>query len=396
MALGGYKFRGYKFVLPSDYDATVDEQVIAQALRLHKCKLKAFMSACAATNADWQFYETNGDASFETYGNVIYKLDADGFNYASFFRYGSDDAYYCMLTISNGSTNGTVGILLQNYYSYYSSTTFYHTSINNDMDSIGIAPITFANVFDSNAMFQRLSFYSQDNSGTYSGTNSATLSKSLINHYCGYAIKGKNIISIFGNTLNILTPRVLSVGSLRLSSPDDTSNMFSNTFTFFTITGSSVLQYVYNITEIQVSGRNGYPYERTATSGSNKSCSVYINLPTRALVINPSTNIPYENAVLCTQFSRINYGFPDQINEDKIASKGVVDIDLIAINCFCKTGEGAVPYQVCANGNYLCVQKWQETMNETYAFTNSSLYIGWDASNPDIRLESSWAEYSES
>lgn len=74
----------------------------------------------------------------------------------------------------------------------------------------------------------------------------------------------------------------------------------------------------------------------------------------------------------------------------------MVDIDLIAINCFCKTGEGAVPYQVCANGNYLCVQKWQETMNETYAFTNSSLYIGWDASNPDIRLESSWAEYSES
>lgn len=396
MSLGGYKFRGYKFILPSDYDATVDEQVIAQALRLHKCKLKAFMSACAATNADWQFYETNGDASFETYGNVIYKLDTDGFNYASFFRYGSDDAYYCMLTISNGSTNGTVGILLQNYYSLYSSTTFYHTSIDNDMDSIGIAPITFANVFDSNAMFQRLSFFSQDNNGTYSGASSATLSKSLINHYCGYAIKGKNIISIFGNTFNTLVARVLSVGSLRLSSPDDTSNMFSNTVRFSTTTGSSIVTCIYQITDIQVSGRTGYPYERNSTSGSNISSSVLINLPTRALVINPSTNIPYENAVLSTQLNRINYGFSNQINNDKITSKGAVDIDLLAINCFCKTGNGANPYQVCANGNYLCVQKWQETMNEIYAFTNSNLYIGWDASNPDIRLESSWVEYPES
>lgn len=384
MSLGGYKFRGYKFILPSDYDATVDEQVIAQALRLHKCKLKAFMSACAATNADWQFYETNGDASFETYGNVIYKLDTDGFNYASFFRYGSDDAYYCMLTISNGS----LGTDVVNYYWGYENSTSNHTRLTNNMDSIGTEPITFANV-NSGSMYHRLTFFSQDASSMDSASTGNSLSKSVSNHYCGYAIKGKNIISIFtiGST-NTYIVKISSIGSLKLSSPNDNSNMFSvctETSNITSVTQTQFVSYIYNI---QVIGRDGFPYENSAHS-SGTSRYVFFNLPQKAMIINPGTNIPYENAIISAQMKRKSGSI---LNMDGISSKGAVDIDLIALNCFAKSTIGINAKQTCANGNYFCVRS-VVVSNSNYYFCNSSLYIGWDPSNPDLSQESSWIEY---
>jgi hypothetical protein len=384
MSLGGYKFRGYKFILPSDYDATVDEQVIAQALRLHKCKLKAFMSACAATNADWQFYETNGDTSFETYGNVIYKLDTDGFNYASFFRYGSDDAYYCMLTISNGS----LGTDVVNYYWGYENSTSNHTQLTNNMDSIGTEPITFANV-NSGPMYHRLTFFSQDSNGMDSAAYGNSLSKSVSSRYCGYAIKGKNIISIFttGPTASYIV-KISSIGSLKLSSPNDNSNMFSVCVSTGDFTGITQTQYASYVNNIQVSGRNGFPYENSAHS-SGTSRYVFFNLPQKAMIINPGTNIPYENAIISAQMRRKSGSI---LNVDGISSKGAVDIDLIALNCFAKSTIGADSKQICANGNYFCVRNIVVS-GANYYFCNSSLYIGWDPSNPDLSQESSWIEY---
>lgn len=382
MSLGGYKFVGYKFTLPADYDATVDEQVIAQALLLHKCKLKAFMGSCAASGANWQFYEVNGDASFENYGNVIYKLDLDGFNYASFFRYGSDDAYYCMLTISNG----TLGTEVQNYYYGYKASTNNHTYLTNNLDSIGIAPITFSNVFG--AMYHRLTFYSQDTASSSSAAYNNTLSKSVSEHYCGYVAKGKNIISIFSSSLSNFTIKISSFDSLTLSSPKDSSNMFSVCVTSGNSTGITQEQYVSSIYNIQVSGQNGLPYEYGAHT-SNTSRYVFFNLPQKAMIINPGSNIPYENAIISAQSERLTGG---ELNLDGITSKGAVDIDLIAVNCFANASYGINANQTCANGNYFCVKN-TIVSSSNYYFCNSSLYIGWDPSNPNISETSSWVDY---
>ena len=118
MSLGGYKFRGYKYTRPADYDSSVDAQVLAEVLKMHKCKLKAFTESCAASGAEWDFSYSNGDYAFGTHGNVIYKLDSSGFNLVSFFRYGTDDAYYAIVTLSDASwnTNDNKSLTLSNYY----------------------------------------------------------------------------------------------------------------------------------------------------------------------------------------------------------------------------------------------------------------------------------------
>ena len=392
MSLGGYKFVGYKFALPADYDSSVDAQVIAQALRLHKCKLKAFMSSCALTHAEWGFSEINGDASFEDYGNVIYKLDADGFNYASFLRYGTESAYYCILTISKG----TLGTDVKNYYLLY-STSYYHTKLTNNLDSIGIEPITFTNVFstDSNAMYHRLTFLSQDDSGIAGSSSDNSLSKSVSAHYCGYAVKGKNIISIFSSDFSSFYARVLSIGSLTLSSPGDTSNMFSLCTSFATVSTGSDRPYVYGVSYIQVNGNNGKPYElQTTSSAGLGSYAAYVRicLPQKAMVINPGTNIPYENAVIGALDNRLN---GSELNLDGITSKGSVDIDLLAVNCFAQNTYVISAKQTCADGNYLCVSTFKTSLSADFYYQNSTLYIGWDSSNPDFTVASSWTDYPE-
>lgn len=52
MALGGYKFVGYHYTVPSGYDSSDQEQVKAQCLRMFKCRLKAFIDSCSASGAE--------------------------------------------------------------------------------------------------------------------------------------------------------------------------------------------------------------------------------------------------------------------------------------------------------------------------------------------------------
>ena len=399
MSLGGYKFVGYKFVLPADYDSTVDAQVIAQCLRLHKMKLKAFMESCTATGANWQFFETNGDASFEDYGNVIYKLDADGFNYASFFRYGSDNAYYCMLTMSDASYSSGKALLIHNEYWAYVSSSNWKFTISNNMDSIGIEPITFANMFSTatNSMYHRLSFVT--NYG-WTVTSANTLSKSVTNNqYFGYAIKGKNIISISSQNITSLSStyvKISSIGSLQLASNTDTSNMFSyltGASDSTAATGNYAEGILKSQTFIQVSGSNGLPYEYGSHTSGGPAPNVYIRTPYRAICVLPNSNIPFEPAII----SAMNKRTTNIMNSDGIPTKGAVSVDLLATNLIISNSTNlTMPYvetlRSCGNGNYLCINKTNPSSNG-YWIRAGILYCGWDPSNPDIMQESSWPVY---
>ena len=98
MSLGGYKFVGYKCARPSGYVVGDTTSETNWVLLVHKTRVKAFMDSCALSGAQWTFNHTQGQFSLESYGNVIYRLDDVGYNYASFFKCGSSDAYYLILT----------------------------------------------------------------------------------------------------------------------------------------------------------------------------------------------------------------------------------------------------------------------------------------------------------
>ena len=402
MSLGGYIFKGYKFILPADYDSTVDAQVIAQCLRLHKMKLKAFMESCTATGASWQFYETNGDASFESYGNVIYKLDADGFNYASFFRYGTDNAYYCMMTMSDASYSSGKALFIKNEYWAYVSSTSYRFQLSNNMDSIGIEPITFANMFSTatNSMYHRLSFVTNYGYAVTSASAN-TLSKSLSNQYFGYAIKGKNIISISAYDITSITNtyvKISSIGSLSLASNTDTSNMFSYITSggyFNAATGNYADGIFKSNAYLQVSGSNGLPYEYASHTNGGPAPQVYIRTPYRAICVLPNSNIPFEPAVISAMSKRTT----NIMNSDGIPTKGSVSVDLLATNIVISNETNYDMTYVnnlkpCGNGNYLCLTKTRVTNSYPYWIRAGILYCGWDPSNPDITQESAWPVYS--
>lgn len=402
MTLGGYIFKGYKFELPSDYDATVDAQVITQCLRLHKMKLKAFTESCAASGANWQFYETNGDFSFLSYGNVIYKLDSDGFNYASFFRYGSENAYYCMITMSDGGYQTGNSIQLQNYYwAYRSSTTSLRFQLSNHLDSIGIEPITFSNMFSvsTGSMYHRLTFAT--NYGGWTTSSVSNITKTVSNsQYFGYVTKGKNIISIMSYNLTNIYYKISSFDSLELVSNTDTSNMFSFIQWSGTNTESSQ-NYgncrLYGNTYIQISGNSGLPYEydNHTYNQSGYWSEVYIRNPLRAFCVLPNSNIPYEPVVFTSLCLRTN----DKImNSDGIPVKGSTAIDLLATNVVISDQydynmSSVLMNKSCANGNYLCIHKTIPT-NDSYWDRAGILYIGWDSTNPDIRIPDAWPTYN--
>jgi hypothetical protein len=75
------------------------------------------------------------------------------------------------------------------------------------------------------------------------------------------------------------------------------------------------------------------------------------------------------------------------LNSDGIASKGEIDIDLMA----CNVTNGYASMKACgsyANGNYLLACKDYSGYQQ--------YYVGWDSSNPDITLDSSWSLYTGS
>lgn len=398
MSLGGYKFVGYKFVLPDNYDGTDDSQVIAQILRFHKMKLTAFMESCSLSGANWHFSETNGDASFGSYGNVIYKLDTSGFNYASFFQYGNENAYYCMLSLSDASTSSSedVALALDNYYWFWPSTSStYCTSIVYSMDAVSLTPFNISNMFDPNYANKRLMFRGNTTWGVSTGTQTVKKVIPPSGSKFGFATKNKNILTFSGTTT--LYFKVSSIDSLTLSNPDDVSNMFSvNLYigrgTSNPSQNSQFIDYSGGPTQyFQVNKSNGSLYEYHTYNSSGISSKVSIPIISKAISIGVGSKMPFESIVISAGYERTQAtaGFISQ----NITSKGVIDIDLLAMNLIYETNVQSstiIPGTTYANGNYLCLYN----ILTQYRNCNGIIYCGWDASNSDINEDSTWQVYN--
>lgn len=388
MALGGYKFVGYKYTRPADYDSSVDAQVLAETLKMHKCKLKAFTESCAASGAQWDFSYSNGDYSFGTHGNVIYKLDSSGFNLVSFFRYGNEDAYYAIATLNDASNGSSTSLTLENRYYYYRGTTLTNTFISNDMCCSSLVDMNTTNI-NARPTLDRLAFMSQFGDST-------SISKSVPSvRYYGYSTKDKCIIALTADSLfSGQYFNISAIDALSLSSPDDSKNIFSFTTTASDGGGSDPSDksmYGY----LQTLNSNGIPRQNKASyNTSNASPVMYILSPVTAICDSPSNYFPYEAA----KISPLNTGLQNNpINSLGILSKGIAKIDFLSVNNVLPHAN-ILPWKAYSNGNYLCVFKY--TYTTAYAhMTDSDLYskivyVGWDPSNPDITQESAWTAYT--
>lgn len=395
MALGGYKFVGYKYTRPADYDSSVDAQVLAETLKMHKCKLKAFTESCAASGAQWDFSYSEGDYAFGTHGNVIYKLDSSGFNLVSFFRYGTDDAYYAIVTLSDASWTTGYSLQLRNRYFYYSGTTQWSTQITNDMSCIGLVDLNMDNInAPRSATSDRLTL-SSDNVGGSTSTNTYwTVSKVIpVQRYHGYATKGKCIIHITSESVNTLVAmKVSAIDALNISSPNDTKNIFSYTFTCAGGTGTANVDQQNGT--IQTLRQSGTVYESISEYDSSYNIQLFISSPKSAIVLNPTNNIPYEAAILCANNKGTEKSGAQNLNTDGILTKGQAPIDLLAVNIV-SPHEGMALWHPYANGNYLLGWYYANTsISAINLLLGRFVYIGWDPSNPDITQESAWTAYT--
>lgn len=389
MALGGYKFAGYKYTRPADYDSSVDAQVLAETLKMHKCKLKAFVDSCAASGALWDFSYSNGDYAFGTHGNVIYKLDSSGFNLVSFFRFGTDEAYYAIATLNDASNGSSTSLNLQNRYYYYNGTSLTNTFITNDMCCASLVDMNITNI-NERPTLDRLAFMSQFG-------NSTSISKSVPSvRYYGYATKDKCIIALTSDSLSSNRYfNISAIDALSLSSPDDLKNIFSFTTTAAAGGGGNPgnkSMYGY----IQTLNSNGIPRQNKASyNTTNTNPTMYILSPTTAICDAPSTYFPYEAA----KISPLNSGLENNpINSLGILSKGIARIDFLSVNNVLPHAN-ILPWNAYVNGNYLCVFKYTYTATDTHILDSDLyskiVYIGWDPSNPDITQESAWTAYTE-
>lgn len=407
MALGGYKFAGYKCTKP---EGATDAQ---WALLIHKTRLKAFMAANTAASAGWSFDWSNGDEAFETYGNVIYYADGtDPLNLVSFFKHGSGDdtKYYMIVSLFNyqlgtsysGPTrinaNGTFttgNFTSPGQYKVTTNICLFHTASYERFPEDCFQFVSGGGTYPLKAIaLVPISQFCYASNAPYmsgSGSSSSYFVKSLL--YLGVAIKGTNILTFTSVNLTNDSNRYLRckttlVGfdGMTLSSPNDSANIYG--ITIYGAADSDIATVPWSdfadsrLNETLTDSFERYPV-------SDKQSILLLSQPYRAFYNGSPDAYPFESVILTTNGIRSAAPY---LNNDGITSKGSFSVDLLACN-------GTYSYsnfdtwKPTANGNYIVVRF--KRSNPSYGTQPCVYYVGWDPSNPDITQESAWTAYTE-
>lgn len=405
MALGGYKFAGYKC---TKGESMTDAE---WALLIHKTRIKAFLEANTSANAGWVFDLNGGTIDFNaTYTGVIYDLGGDGLNLVSYFRNGAgDNAKYYMIAslfnwtcgtptssqiqISNTGPIATGPFTSSGGYKVGSYSLFHAVSYDpfpedcllksaNNYPSRAISLVPICGFYQQGAQTPSCTPSTND---TYFKTDKM---------YFGYALKDLDIIhlSIFNDNLSsanmyrYIRTSLLGFNSFTLSSPNDSSNIYG---VCLSATGPSELDAA-TWTNSAVSYCNETLTDSfTRYVVSNKDSHLTLTGSKKALFNGVVTAYPFETVSLTTNGVRTNAPF---LNSDGIVSKGTFNIELLSCNGSYNNSAFS-EWNSVANGNYLTVLVRRAI--STIDSTQTTYYVGWDASNPNILDETSWTEFSE-
>ena len=423
MALGGYKFAGYRATRG-------DLGTVDWILKLHKARVKAFLAASDIANAGWEPDLTAGSFDFETYGNIIYSLDSENRNLVSFFKNG-DSAFFAIVTVTKWASQITSGYVTipyeMRYYSYsssFSSQNYYNVAYayNVAFHVVASERLTPNNIFSTDRLqvgsrlFGAGSLYFANLPNSFY-TDLADLpsssAKTAVNYYtvinCGYAVKGKNIISIYSHdeTPNSTLYSAMSCEAFSSlcnaadnypwlcfhvdSSYTTSADEFSTTVAYDGAVSPSALQF-FSKPRGQI-----IPFYY-----GNSSYSTYafpaISTSVLSAMASGNGEIPYCSIAL----GNVTYNAAGTGCD----GKGNIDVEFIASNVITGRSKPSKGMAV-SGGNYLCVYLRSYGSSDPAPFatpgtlnwgnglsTSFCLYVGWDPSNPDITQASAWTEYA--
>ena len=390
------------------------------------------MESCALSGAQWHFSKTNGALSFESYGNVIYRVangNGEYHDYLSFFQYGDEELYYMISTFGEyyaSSSLGTPALLSASRYcgtgnsnqaarkykfaslssalslSQFSDTgpfssgswPDYALACSSQFTDYEMADTDWGSVYENSTAFNNYS-------GLYSGTNRL-----------GCVTKGKDIVWFNGASRNKCCIESGDAFS-NFCDPDDTYGIIKLVLGFNEAEGGSsgenashTLHY-FNAECLASNGARAY--------GTNWNSNAYSNFTVipdyGAYIYSGGSKVPFSSMYLSTL--GIN-GY--NISNNRINQKGLIKNELLCANVYVKSSFSSTPTinSPLLGGNILCAAKSLYTglnsltihnrsagykvpciaESNTYPDNNIGIccYVGWDPSNPDITNESSWPE----
>lgn len=429
MSLGGYKFRGYCVNRGSTTNGEWVELI-------HRARTKAFIQASVSANAGWT-PTTDGNTSFETYGNILHHLS--GMNWITIFTNGTDSlaivtlAKYCF----GGGTASSDTVQVTNYRDYGSTGYKYFCPLSSCTHVVrqGLGAMTESDVLTGgNGVSQLLPIGAPvtiaPSSGVRMLSDTAELLSSSVDMgyttitlssyysrsslYFGYAIKGKNIVTITKYSSASRSPQITLISLDAYSSKVNQDD--SDGFLYINLSGVSVgdktvyeeysipseSEYCWSDPSVWFNvGNVRYPAHRSSTTDAKDVWLYFYGkiIPTMAQFTGSTIEYPFSSIFV--------WGASQSTNCN---SKGMVSIDYLAYNCAMTYSIGNVG-DIVANGKYLIAFTVQNSSSSRYTkwmpsffpqsdlyftqITKHTFYVGWDPSNPDIMQSSSWTEYTE-
>jgi hypothetical protein len=398
MAIGGYKFRGYHYPARTATAGSDEEKAIF--LDWFKCRLAAFKASCEASGALWRLLPACADSG--TYSGTawsdedacIHVLDNTGCNFGTFFQYGNEDKYMAMCVQNTG------GYSLLSRRWCYSSSSSSMTDYSNDVIALDTAPITPENIPATPT--GRLPF-----SGAQArlSTNSPDITRNVSSYtnglIFGFATKNADIIEFY-SAASLCDNIGAAYISFLVTSPDGFSSLCSPTDIYPAVAYSHSLSYLYQTSVSNTTALNDLPFgflRNTGTLYTGDSFSGGINKlgifsekmgaywPTSSTM--PFASPLVRNAIVGAESST-------RINDDGIASKGCIRVDLLATNTDLSQQQqnSTVSGSVYGGGNYLCAGGVYATSASSYP-NQGAIYLGWDPSNPSILASTSWPDWPD-
>lgn len=388
MAIGGYKFCGYVC------DTQATKEVCVN--RIHKTRVKAFLDASRQANAGWEIDYKNGNLDFEEGDRAVYSLDEQGHNLVTTFKNGNNAVFwictFCHWTTGNADlANGIIKIndyldVSSDGYKVRDCTCFHRIGNIRQEPSNNVSQQGLSCIIPAGAT-SRLT--------TSENTTSVDLNSNYVfltsyNYKCGYAVKGKDIISlqvIYNSSTIAYSLLSANVFSTVFDKNDSWANFgyipstLKRTLYDDDSTGENDGGYLLGESTID----RAYFYYADGNGNQQKAEVNFI----------PNTIATFSKDATTQPFASVYVATKDVISGHNLTGIGGLKTEAVSQNMMFggSSDYGLGIGKIVADGNYICVAENKQTSNTPYlvnlnleysskANVITSVFFGWDASNP--------------
>lgn len=399
--IGGFIFRGYRCVKdPND-------TVVSWTLKVHKTRVKAFIEASNAANAGWSFDKTDGAIAFENVPGAIHSVDNYQRNLVTFFKNG-DDAYTAICTfglyhgtgITPSGKDGDIELAVSDTYyddTYYDTATVAYIESSTPLYArvscfqiVNNIPMDINGILNASYPCKLMSVGNQyvsarQNMSLDVETTLCALAQSNLEF--GYAVKNKHFLSFcFDSTIpnNVPALTVWSCDAYKELLKGNSCKCFC-------------INFEYKQQEYQNTSLNALStaFDYILNSSFSETGKIY--------VCKSSNSRLYANGIIysvqpCSDYAVGSISVAGY-KSSGFQGIGTLKTDLIGLIC---TNIGSRPDKntLICDGNYLIHQASNVTTccprdicGQSFSAVFQMIIVGYDSSNPDPNLSTSWTEY---